>query len=42
MLVRVRSAALFGVDAYLVDAEIDLSAGSAKDFTVVGLPDACG
>ncbi len=39
MLMRVRTAALFGIDAYLVDVEVDLSSGSAKDFTVVGLPD---
>ncbi len=40
MLVKVRSAALFGIDAYLVDVEVDLSQGGNKDFTVVGLPDA--
>ena len=39
MLMRVRTAALFGIDAYLVDVEVDLSSGSARDFTVVGLPD---
>lgn len=40
MLVKVRSAALFGIDAYLVDVEVDLSPYGNKDFTVVGLPDA--
>ncbi len=40
MLVKVRSAALFGIDSYLVDVEVDLSPYGNKDFTVVGLPDA--
>src|SRR3989442_903068 len=39
MLVKIRSAALFGIDAYLVDVEVDLSPYGNKDFTVVGLPD---
>lgn len=40
MLVKVRSAALYGIDAYPVDVEVDLSPYGNKDFTVVGLPDA--
>ena len=40
MLVKVRSAALYGIDAYLVDVEVDLSPYGNSDFTVVGLPDA--
>jgi magnesium chelatase family protein len=40
VLVKVRSAALFGIDAYLVDVEVDLSPYGNSDFTVVGLPDA--
>ena len=39
MLSSVRSAATFGVDAYLVEVEVDLAPGMAS-FTVVGLPDA--
>jgi magnesium chelatase family protein len=39
MLSRVRSAATFGVDAYLVEVEVDLVPGM-QTFTVVGLPDA--
>ncbi len=39
MLVKVRSAALYGIDAYLVDVEVDLSPYGNSDFTVVGLPD---
>ena len=42
MLVKVLSAALFGIDAYLVDVEVDLAQYTAADqrFIVVGLPDA--
>ena len=40
MLVKSRSAALFGIDAYLVDVEVDLSPHGNNNFTVVGLPDA--
>ena len=38
MLARVRSAALFGVDAVPVEVEVDVSPGLPA-FTVVGLPD---
>ena len=42
MLVKVLSAALFGIDAYLVDVEVDLASYTSNDqrFIVVGLPDA--
>ena len=42
MLVKILSAALFGIDAYLVDVEVDLAQYTAGDqrFIVVGLPDA--
>ncbi len=39
MLAKVRSAALVGVDAHLVDVEVDIS-GGLPQFSVVGLPDA--
>lgn len=38
MLARVTSSALLGVDAYLVDVEVDLSNGLPA-FNIVGLPD---
>lgn len=40
MLVKTRSAAVYGIDAYLVDVEVDLSNRGMYDFLVVGLPDA--
>ncbi len=39
MLFKTFSAAVFGIDAYLVEAEVDVSAGM-PNFTTVGLPDA--
>ena len=39
MLVKTRSAAVFGIDAYLVDVEVNLSNRGMHDFLVVGLPD---
>jgi len=39
MLFRARSAALFGIDAQPVDVEVDLRAGSERDFITVGMPD---
>ena len=39
MLAMLRSAAVFGVDAYPVDVEVDVSFG-LPHFTMVGLPDA--
>ncbi|MFQ5927074.1 MAG: YifB family Mg chelatase-like AAA ATPase [Terriglobia bacterium] len=40
MLYKTLSAALFGIDAYIVEVEVDLAPGSAGWFTTVGLPDA--
>ncbi|MFQ5816495.1 MAG: YifB family Mg chelatase-like AAA ATPase [Terriglobia bacterium] len=40
MLYKTLSAALFGIDAYIVEVEVDLAPGSAGIFTTVGLPDA--
>ncbi|MDH3457830.1 MAG: ATP-dependent protease, partial [Gemmatimonadota bacterium] len=37
MLARVRSAAVLGIDAYLVDVETDIANG-LPSFTTVGLP----
>ena len=39
MLFKTQSAAVFGIDAYLVEAEVDISAGNGH-FMTVGLPDA--
>jgi len=39
MLVRVDSSAILGVDAYIVEVEVDVAGGAAL-FTIVGLPDA--
>ncbi|HEX9148159.1 MAG TPA: magnesium chelatase domain-containing protein, partial [Thermoanaerobaculia bacterium] len=38
MLARVHSAATFGIDARVLDVEVDVSAG-LPHFTIVGLPD---
>ncbi|MGH7526576.1 MAG: YifB family Mg chelatase-like AAA ATPase, partial [Gemmatimonadales bacterium] len=37
MLARIRSAAVLGIDAYLVDVEVDISSG-LPSFSTVGLP----
>jgi len=39
MLFKTFSASTFGIDAYLVEVEVDISAGK-PEFTTVGLPDA--
>ena len=40
MLFKALSAAVYGIDAYLVEVEVDLgSAGMKSEFNVVGLPD---
>src|SRR5579863_4682120 len=39
MLFKSFSAAVFGIDAYLVEVEVDITAGNAN-FMTVGLPDA--
>jgi magnesium chelatase family protein len=39
-LFRTRSAAVFGIDAHLIDVEVDMySGGNARDFITVGMPD---
>jgi magnesium chelatase family protein len=39
-LFRTRSAAVFGIEAHLIDVEVDMySGGSARDFITVGMPD---
>ncbi len=40
-LFRTRSAAVYGIEAYPIDVEVDLyPSGSARDFITVGMPDA--
>ena len=39
MLFKTHSAAVFGIDAHLVEVEVDISAGQ-PNFLTVGLPDA--
>ncbi|MBI5747054.1 MAG: YifB family Mg chelatase-like AAA ATPase [Nitrospirae bacterium] len=39
MLARILSSSLFGLDAYLIDVEVDISSGLPL-FNIVGLPDA--
>jgi len=39
-LFRTTSAAVFGIDAHLIDVEVDLwNSGNPKDFVMVGMPD---
>ncbi len=39
-LFKTRSAAVYGIDANLIDVEVDMySSGSARDFVMVGMPD---
>ena len=39
MLFKTHSAAVFGIDAYLVEVEVDVGPGQPGNFNVVGLPD---
>jgi magnesium chelatase family protein len=39
MLFKTLSAAVFGIDAYLVETEVDVGSGKMNEFNVVGLPD---
>jgi magnesium chelatase family protein len=39
MLFKSFSAAVYGIDAYLVEVEVDVGSGRPGEFTVVGLPD---
>src|SRR6476659_2380569 len=38
-LFRTRSAAVYGIDAHLIDVEVDMYNGSAQNFVTVGMPD---
>src|SRR5450432_252671 len=38
-LFRTQSAAVFGIDAHLIDVEVDLYPSSSRDFITVGMPD---
>ena len=39
-LFRTRSAAVFGIEAHLIDVEVDMyPGGNARDFITVGMPD---
>jgi magnesium chelatase family protein len=39
-LFKTQSAAVFGIDAHLIDIEVDMyGSGSTRDFVMVGLPD---
>src|SRR5580698_6200646 len=38
-LFRTRSAAIFGIDAHLIDVEVDMYPGAGRDFITVGMPD---
>src|SRR5450631_2535428 len=39
-LFKTRSAAVYGIDAHLIDVEVDMYAGgNARDFAMVGMPD---
>jgi magnesium chelatase family protein len=39
-LFKTRSAAVYGIDAHLIDVEVDLYAsGTSRDFVMVGMPD---
>ncbi len=39
-LFKTRSAAVYGIDAHLIDVEVDMyPSGSARDFVTVGMPD---
>jgi len=38
-LFRTRSAAVFGIDAHLIDVEVDMYPSAQRDFITVGMPD---
>ncbi len=38
-LFRTRSAAVYGIDAHLIDVEVDMYPGGNRDFVTVGMPD---
>lgn len=38
-LFRTQTAAVYGIDAHLIDVEVDMYPGSGRDFVTVGMPD---
>lgn len=38
-LFRTHSAAVFGIDAHVIDVEVDMYPGAGRDFVTVGMPD---
>jgi hypothetical protein len=42
MLFKTLSASVYGIDAYLVEVEVDVGSARMQDFNVVGLPDNAG
>src|SRR5919202_3831019 len=38
-LFKTHSAAVYGIDAHLIDVEVDMYAGTARDFNMTGMPD---
>ena len=38
-LFRTRSAAIFGIDAHIIDVEVDMYPGQNRDFITIGMPD---
>ncbi len=38
-LFRTRTAAVYGIDAHIIDVEVDMYPGSGRDFVTVGMPD---
>src|SRR5271167_332507 len=38
-LFRIRSAAVYGIDAHLIDVEVDMYPSANRDFITVGMPD---
>ena len=38
-LFRTQSAAVYGIEAHVIDVEVDMYNGSARDFVTVGMPD---
>src|SRR5437764_14114049 len=38
-LFRTQTVAVYGIDAHLIDVEVDMYPGSGRDFVTVGMPD---
>jgi hypothetical protein len=41
VLFKTISASVYGIDAYVVEVEVDVGSARMNDFNVVGLPDKC-